>query len=264
MNIWNWEPTLLLGLALQAVGYLACVGPLRRWFPGATPVSSARIQVFLLGTLTLFLALVSPLDVLGDDYLLSAHMVQHLLLTLVAPPLLLLGTPRWLFRPLLRIPLALPIGRVLTNPLVAFALFNITFDLWHLPSLYEATLHQLDLHILEHLMFIATATLTWWPIFSPLDELPAIPIPLQFLYLFLQTLPPTVLGALIAFSGTILYPTYARTPRIWGITPQVDQQLGGLIMWIPGGLVFFIVLSVIFLRWISREEYEPASEGLRG
>src|SRR5919109_117247 len=107
--MWNWEPSILIGLALQAGAYLACVGPLRGRFAGSAPVPQWQVQTFLLGVLVMFIALVSPLDTLGDGYLLTAHMVQHLLITLVAPPLLLLGTPRWLLRPLLIPRFALPI-----------------------------------------------------------------------------------------------------------------------------------------------------------
>src|SRR5205085_8270808 len=114
-------------------------------------------------------------DTLGDRYLLTAHMVQHLSLTLVAPPLLLLGTPRWLLRPLLIPRFALPIGRTLTSPLVAFLLFNATFAIWHFPALYEPTLHNQLPHILEHVMSFVTATLTRWPIFSPHDAQPPPP-----------------------------------------------------------------------------------------
>ena len=260
MYTWNWEPSILIGLALQAGAYLACVGPLRGRFAGSSPVPQSQIQTFLLGVLVLFIALVSPLDTLGDRYLLTAHMVQHLSLTLVAPPLLLLGTPRWLLRPLLIPRFALPIGRALTSPLVAFLLFNATFAIWHFPALYEPTLHNQPLHILEHVMFFATATLTWWPIFSPLDELPRLPEPAQCLYLFLESLPPTILGAVITFAGSALYPTYAAAPRVWGLSPLADQQLGGLIMWIPGGLVFFAVMSVVFISWLNRDEREQSRD----
>jgi putative membrane protein len=257
---WNWEPSILIGLALQVGTYLACVGPLRGRFPGSAPVSPARVQVFLLGSLVLFIALVSPLDTLGDGYLLSAHMIQHMLITLVAPPLLLIGTPPWLFRPLLRLPLALPIGRFLTTPLFTFFVYNATFSIWHVPRYYEATLQSLPIHILEHVMFFVTATLTWWPIFSPMDELPRLSDPLQCLYLFFESLPPTILGALITFSDTLLYPTYARAPRVWGLTPAIDQQAAGLIMWIPGALVFLLVLTVVFFRWFGEDDYKPSQD----
>jgi putative membrane protein len=253
---WQWEPSVLAGLALLAGAYLACVGPLRSRFGGSAPVPRARIQTFLAGVLLLFIALVSPLDTLSDSYLLSAHMVQHLLMTLIVPPLLLLGTPGWLLRPLLRVRFATPVGRALTSAVVAFLLFNAIFAVWHVPALYELTLENEALHILEHVMFLATAMLTWWPVFGPLDELPRASEPAQILYLFFQSLPPTVLGALITFAGEPLYPAYTAAPRLWGLSVATDQQLGGLIMWIPGALVFFVVLTVIFFRWLNREEYE--------
>jgi putative membrane protein len=255
MYTWNWEPSILIGLALQVGAYLACVGPLRGRFPGSAPVPLAQVQTFLLGSLVLFIALVSPIDTLADGYLLMMHMVQHLLITMIAPPLLLVGTPRWLLRPVLRVPLALPIGRLLTKPVVAFLAFNFTFAIWHVPAYYEATLHSLPIHVLEHVLFLTTATLTWWPVFSPLDELPAIAAPLQCLYLFFESIPPTILGALITFSSTILYPTYARAPRVWGIAALDDQQAAGLIMWIPGALIYLAVLTVVFFRWFNGDEH---------
>lgn len=264
MFTWNWEPSLLIGLALQAGAYLLCVGPLRRMFPGSAPVPLSQIQTFLLGTLTLFIALVSPLDILGDDYLLSAHMIQHLLLALIAPPLLLLGTPRWLLRPAVTFPLGRSVGRALTHPVVVFLSFNIVFAIWHVPRYYDAALQDTTVHIIEHILFFATATLTWWPIFSPLDELPRLPEGGQVLYLFFQSLPAAILGAIITFAGDPLYPTYASAPRVWGMSVMADQQLGGLLMWVAGGLVFFIVLTIIFFRWFRDDDYEPAGEGVAG
>lgn len=262
MFAWNFDPAILIGLALQAGAYLACVGPLRSRFPESEPVSPARIQTFLLGSLVLFIALCSPIETLGDGYLLSAHMIQHMLMTLIAPPLLLIGTPRWLLKPLLRVPLALPVGRLLTHPIVAFASYNLVFSIWHVPAYYEATLRSTPIHIVEHIMFFGTAVLTWWPIFSPLDQLPRLPDPAQCLYLFVESLPPTILGALITFAG-VLYPTYARAPRVWGISPELDQQAAGLLMWIPGSLVFLTVLTVVFFRWFNENDYEPSYDARR-
>jgi putative membrane protein len=258
MYQWNWEPGLLAGLIAQIGAYLACVGPLRRWFPGSEPVAASQVQVFALGWLALFAALVSPVDTLATS-LLTMHMVQHLLLTLVAPPLMLMGTPRWLLRPLLRLPGALPIGRMLTRVVPAFFIYNIVFGLWHVPRYYELALANEQVHILEHLTFFVTAALTWWPICSPLDELPARPPGVQVLYLFLQSLPPTILGAILTFASEPLYPSYVRAPHLWGLDPLTDQQLAGLLMWIPGSLVFFGVLTVVFIRWLNRDEYETPS-----
>ncbi|MBC8161081.1 MAG: cytochrome c oxidase assembly protein [Roseiflexaceae bacterium] len=271
MYYWNWEPQLLLGLFGQASAYLLCtVGPLRRFFPGAQPETNGQVYTFMLVVLTLNEALVSPLDALGDDYLLTAHMVQHLLLALVAPPLLLLGTPRWLLRPLVELPylkqVTRPIGRTLTNPLVALLAFNIVFSLWHIPRYYEAALQDPTVHIIEHVTFFSTAVLTWWPIFGTIDEFPQLNDGAKVLYLFFQSLPPTILGAMITFANVPIYPTYAAAPRLYGMGALEDQVLGGLIMWVPGGLIFFTVLTVIFFKWFGRDdddywEYDTAAEG---
>jgi putative membrane protein len=256
MYTWNLQPPLVLGLLAQFGLYLAITGPLRRYFPDSTPVSKTQIQLFGIGWLSLFLALVSPIEVLSG-YLLTMHMVQHLLITLVAAPLLLLGTPRWLFRPLLKIPGALEIGRLITGPVFAFLIYNFTFSLWHVPRFYDLALTNESIHILEHVMFLVTAALTWWPICSPMDELPAQPAGVQVLYLFLQTLPATILRALLTFADQPLYSYYTRAQRLWGLSALNDQAIAGLIMWIPGSLVFFGVLTAIFINWLSREDRDP-------
>ena len=110
-----------------------------------------------------------------------------------------------------------------------------------------------DLHILQHLTFMASAVLMWWPLLSPLPEVPRISYPAQMLYLFMLGIPMSVVGALIALSERLLYPFYLEVPRLWDLTPLVDQQLGGLIMWVPGGLVFWIVMTVVWFRWAARE-----------
>jgi len=257
--MWNWQPTVLIGVALLAGGYLSAIGPWRRRFGASAPVSRGQVISFLLGALIILLALVSPLDELGDEYLFSAHMTQHLLLTLVAPPLLLLGTPGWLLRPLLRRRSAARAGRVLTKQVVAFVLFNGVFLAWHLPTFYEATLQSESIHVVEHLMFIATAVLNWWPILSPLPELPRLSYPAQILYLFLEALPATVLGALLVFAPAPLIPTYATAPRLFGLDVMTDQQVSGLIMWMPGGMIYLIALAVVFFKWLGREEGEAQS-----
>jgi putative membrane protein len=254
---WQWEHA-LVPAALAAI-YLLCAGPLRRRFADAPPPPRIRAQLFLIGVLVLFVSVATPLDTLSG-YLLSAHMIQHLLMTLIVPPLLLLGTPEWMLRPLLALPFARAIGRALTHPVVAFLLFNFVFSAWHVPDLYNLALQNNTVHILEHLLFLSTAVLTWWPVFSPTRELPRLPEPVQLLYLFFESLPPTILGALITFAGEPLYPEYVSAPRLWGLSVMLDQQLGGLIMWIPGALVYFIVLTVVFFRWLNRDEYERSRD----
>ncbi len=251
IDSWNLEPALLIMLPAQVLGYLLCIGPLRRFFPGATPVTPLRQQSFLFGMAILFIALVSPIDTYAG-YLFSAHMVQHLLLALVVPPFLLAGIPGWLLAPLWRVPLALSLARWLTRPLVAFLLFNVVFIGWHVPALYDLALREQRVHIYEHLTILFSALLTWWPIFGNASELPRAHPLLQTAYLFLQSLPSTILGALISFATDPLYPHYTTVPRLWGIGLMEDQQAAGLIMWIPGSLVFFAVMAVVFVSWLNR------------
>jgi putative membrane protein len=254
LSAWNWEPSVLLGVALLIAAYLAALGPYRSRFPGSQKVDRARVVTFLTGAFIMLFALVSPLDEIGDRYLFSVHMTQHLLLTLVAPPLMLIGTPGWLLRPLFRDPVILRAARFFTNPVVAFAFFNIDFVAWHIPSFYEATLQNETLHILEHLLFIGTAFLNWWPVLSPLPELPRLPAPAQILYLFAQALPATLLGGFIVFATEPLMPTYAAAPAIFGIDALNDQMISGMIMWMPGGMVYLIALSIVWFAWLDREE----------
>lgn len=257
MNFWAFDPGPILGLLGLLLIYSVCTGPLRGLFAGSEPVSVAQQIYFYLGNAALWLALVTPIATLGDGYLLTMHMVQHLLMTLIAPPLLLKGTPGWLLRPLLDIPGVFPVARFLTLPLVAYMLFNFTFSVWHVPAYYDLTLQNDFVHVTEHLLFFSTAVLTWWPIYSPLKELPPASVGMQVLYLFFQSIPPAIVGAMITFAGTVLYQTYADAPRIWSLTPLQDQATAGLIMWVPGGLVFFSVLTVIFFRWFGNDERDP-------
>ena len=252
MYDWNLQPQLVVGLLGQISVYAALTGPLRRYFPGSAPVEATQRGLFVLGWLALVVALISPIDTLAA-YLLTMHMSQHILLTLVGPPLLLLGTPRWLFRPLLRIPGVLPIGQFLTGVVPCFLIFNTVFSLWHVPRFYEAALLNEPIHILEHASIFLTAGLLWWPVCSPLDELPTPQPLLQAVYLFVQTFPPTILGAILTFADQPIYHYYERTQSLWGLTPMGDQALAGLIMWIPGSLLFFGILSVVFIRMLNRD-----------
>ncbi len=250
---WNLEPSILIGTALITGLYLYAIGPLRkRQFPNEQIMTGQTIA-FLSGVLIMFLALVSPLDELGDSYLFSAHMVQHLCLTILGPPLLLLGTPEWMVKPVLQNKVIFKVAKVLTYPVVAFVLYNADFWLWHAPPLYNATLENQTIHILEHLTFIVFGLLYWWPIFSPSKDLPRLPFGGQILYLFVSGMPSVLLGAGLTFSPP-LYAPYIAAPRIWGISAATDQQLGGLIMWVPVSIFYIVVMSVLFIRWMLQQE----------
>jgi len=256
---WNWEPSIVIGTALVVGLYLYAVGPLRRKYHLAESVKRGQVCSFLLGVSIMFLALVSPLDELGDSYLFSAHMVQHLCLTIVVPPLLLLGTPGWLVEPLLRKAMIFRIARVLTFPVVAFFLYNIDFWLWHAPPLYNAALENQGIHIFEHATFIVFGVIYWWPVFSPSALLPRLSMGGQVLYLFLSGMPAVALGAGLTFLPP-LYAPYLAAPRIWGLTAATDQQLGGLIMWIPGNIFYIVIASILFISWMQGQEAKQREE----
>ena len=249
-NRWDLHPSVVAGLVLLG-GLYVYLGGLR----------SVRRHVasFAGALVVLFLALNGPLHNLSDTYLFSAHMAQHLVLTLVFPPLLLYGCPAGVVRPLLRPKWVMALGRVVTRPLAAAVLFTAPIVIWHVPVLYEAALRHHNLHIVQHLVFLTTAVIMWWPVLSPVPELPRIPHLLQLLYLFLLGIPMSVTGALISLSDSVLYPFYAAGPRVWGLSPLEDQQIGGLLMWVLGGLMLWIVMTVVWFRysvWDARGDAE--------
>lgn len=242
-----------LGLALVASAYLLGVGPLRRWLGWAGAMPRARMLAFFGGLALLFVALNGPLHDLAERALFSAHMVQHLLLALVVPPLLLVGAPGWLLRPILVLPGVARTGRALTRPLAAFSIYTVVLAAWHLPLLYDWAMRNHDIHILQHLIFIAMGLLFWWPVLSPLPEWPRLSPPAQMLYLFLAGIPMSLVAALITLSDDLLYPFYAGAPRVWGLTPLADQRAGGVIMWVPGTLVFVVAITCVFFGWAHAE-----------
>jgi putative membrane protein len=247
--------SVVAGIVGLAVLYALAVESYRDRFPRSSPISFTRQAAFGGGIAVLFFALATPLDTLADEYLFTAHMIQHLLLTLIAAPLLIIGTPGWLLRSILKGARLDGFVRWARHPLPAFFIFNIIFAMAHVPSLYEQTLASPPLHAFEHLVFIATAMLMWMPVLSPVPEIAGRYPPLgQVLYLFLQTVPASLVGALLAATSVAYYPTYILAPRIVGLSPLEDQQLGGLIMWVGSGLFFLLISGVVFFSWANREE----------
>jgi putative membrane protein len=265
-SAWNWDASLLLGLGMAA--WLYSRGAKGLWRSAGTGRGVSRWQVlsFASGLLILFVALVSPLDPLSGA-LFSAHMVQHLLLILVAAPLLVLGASpvvfawgvpssvrpglgRWWHRQAgLRVSLSWA-WRALSGPMFVWALHTIAVWAWHLPVAYQAALRNEWLHILEHLSFLGTALLFWWVVLRG-DRLNR---GLAALYVFTMALLSGVLGALITFSTSAWYPDYASTTLAWGLTPLEDQQLAGVIMWVPGNVVYLVALLWILWDWFQQME----------
>jgi putative membrane protein len=261
---WHANPSVVIGVAVLGIGYVVATLGRRRIDPDAS-VEPARVGSFGGFLLVLLGALTGPVHELSDDYLFSAHMVQHMLLIFAMPPLLLYGIPGWMLRPVVRDERVARLGRRLTRPTSAFVIFNVTLVTWHLPPLYNLAMEHHPVHIVEHLMFMATSVILWWPVLSPFPEVPRAPYPVQLLYLFVVGLPMVMVSIFIAMADGLLYPFYATAPRIWDqLTPHADQNLGGLIMWIPGGLVFLMAIAVVFFRWQAAgadDRAVPAVEG---
>ncbi len=257
VSAWNWEPSVLLGCAALLAADLVAAG-----FR-----CSKDVAWFGAGVGVLLLALVSPIDTLGDAYLFSAHMLQHLLLLLIVPPLLLLGIPREPVRRALRRPPVRRVECVLAQPLLAWSLGVGTMWLWHLPALYNAALAHAGIHVVEHLCFLGSAATFWWPLVAPVGEARLTPVAAA-LYLFAAAAASTILGIILTFVSPGLYPLYLRPgdrlgilPLLrdgWGFSPAVDQQTGGILMWVGGGLVYLGAIIATLARWYG----EPDEDAL--
>ncbi len=251
---WDLHPdVVLLCLALEG-SYLYAVTQLRRRISGAGPVSRSQVVAFSLGVLVIYAASGSPMHDLADRYLVSAHMLQHILLMLVVPPLLLAGMPGWLWQVPLRLPGAMPVARVLSHGLVALVVFNAVLLLAHLPSAVDLQVREWWFHLFVHAALVGAGLVMWWPILSPLPELPPLSYPLQMGYLFLLSLLPAVMAAFVTFSDRVVYPVYAEAPRIWGLSPITDQQIAGGLMKLLGSLILWSFIAVAFFKWYAREE----------
>jgi len=258
-----WYPDLLAWTILLNAAYLLLVNLWRRAYRWGPPVPVWKQVLFSLGLWTVYLSEGTPIHILSERYLFSVHMLQHTLLTMVMPPLLLLGTPEWALLPLLRVRPVQAVLRVLVHPAPALLLFNLIYSFWHLPVAYQTILLYRWFHVVQHAILVFTATLMWWPVCSPTRALPRLSEPAQMVYLFLAALTQIAAFAVITFSDVVLYPFYEQAPRIFGLDAMADQQLAGAVMHLSGSIIFTFAWVIIFFRWVSREERhavpDPAS-----
>ncbi|MGF1483273.1 MAG: cytochrome c oxidase assembly protein [Opitutales bacterium] len=262
---WHTEPFLLLSLLGAGWLFVLLMGPFRSRFGGAPAAFPWwRVAVFLLAIGGLYLTVGSPLDQLGEDYLFSAHMIQHMLLIYLLPPLFLVALPRWLTDTLLAPPALRWIWQRLTQPVFAGIFFTLCYSLWHIPILYEAALHDKALHILEHVMMFVPALFMWWPILGNSARVPPISYGSRMLYVFVLMILQFPVFGVLCFSGEALYPTYTFAPRIIeGFTALQDQVLGGVIMKVVNMGVSLTILAASFYAWYREDERQQVEQSLR-
>jgi putative membrane protein len=240
---------------------LSRLGP-RSVAQGERAASPAQVASFTAGALSLGLVTAWPVHDLAEHYLLSVHMVQHLVISMVAPPLLIYGTPAWLLRRILSIEPFNWAVRNLARPFIALVLFNVVIVVTHWPLVVDLTLRHHPVHFLAHLILFSSAALMWWPALDPLPEMPGLSYPGRMLYLFLQSIVPTVPASFLTFGSSALYRFYAEAPRIWGLSALTDQRIAGLIMKIVGGAILWLFIAVIFFKWFAQEHASPGWDAL--
>lgn len=258
---WSVPPAASFALALTALVYL------RGWFllrrAGLPLLPPWRAISFLLGLLSLWIALASPLDTFSG-FVLTAHMLQHMILMMVAPPLILLGAPlvplvrglpifaaREFAGPFLNWRLANQVGNTLTHPIVAMLLMGAAMFAWHTPKLYELALASGSWHEVEHACFFLTSLIFWWPVIQPWPSRAQWPRWAMVPYLLVADLQNTALSAILVFSDSVLYPSYATEPSLFGFSAQHDQAASGAIMWVLGSLAYMVPAIVIAVQCLQ-------------
>jgi len=250
---WELNADVIFVCALVLGAYWYAVTNLRDELSDAGRVKRSQVLFFTAGVLSIYAASSSPIHELAEGYLASVHMFQHLVYTLIAPPLLILGTPAWLMRAPLRNATCFRAARFIALPLVCFTVFNAVQVLTHLPSAVDLSLRVHSFHFAVHAALLGSAVLMWWPVLSPLEELPRLSPPLQMGYLFVQSLLPSVIAAFLTFSDGALYKFYAEAPRTWGLSAIEDQQFAAFVMKIIGSVILWSFIAYAFFRWYEKE-----------
>jgi putative membrane protein len=240
---WPFDPTVYVGL----VALFLC----HAWLAGTVSDAERKHSLYLgLGLLTLWVALETPIDTIGDHYLDSVHMLQHVLLGFVAPPLMLLGLSPQMVARLVR----LPGVRAITEPVPAQVIAGVVMIAWHLPPLYNATLSSEDLHIVEHLTFIAAGVVLYWPILEATSAQARWQMSpgVKLLYMLVATLPQDGVALALIFSRVPFYDYYAHAPRlIASLTPVIDQTVAGAVLMGLGKATFAVAAMAVFFRWFG-------------
>ena len=242
---WPFDPTVYAGLLALFLGHALLAR-------SASDAGRKHTVYFLLGLFTLWVALETPIDPISDVYLDTVHMLQHVLLAFVAPPLLLLGLSAGMVAKLVRIPGL----RALAEPIPAQVIAAVVMIAWHFPVLYELTLRNEDIHILEHLTFIASGVVLYWPIIEATSAHARWNMSpgARLVYMLLATLPQDGVALALIFSRTTFYAFYEEAPRlIAGYTALIDQTIAGAVLMIFGKVTLGVAAAAVFFRWFGAE-----------
>jgi putative membrane protein len=252
---------LLVGLL--AAGYAIAVN---RLGPHSAPAGTqivTRLQVTCFASALGGTALVStwPIHDLGEGYLFSVHMVQHLTISLIVAPLLLLGTPAWLARWLLSPRWLLRFVRTMARFIPAMILYTVVVVFTHIPAVVDAALKNGLTHFSIHALLLLSSLIVWMPVASPLPEVPRLPPLTRMLFLFLQVVVPTIPASFLTFGDRPLYRFYEHVPRLYEVvSPMEDMRVAGLTMKIAGGIVLWVIIAIVFFRWYNDEEIGTSSQ----
>jgi putative membrane protein len=247
VGAWHLEPTVIAGAFIALSFYTYGAVMLRASIP------PWRAACFLAGVVIIFLALASPLDSAAHR-LLSMHMLQHVALTTLGPPLLLLGLTPSLVDPLLRPASVRRIAATLTHPVFAGALFIVNMWFWHVPPIYDQALNHLGVHIAMHIAYLGTGLLFWWPVVQPSAVIGRIGEGARLLYLLATGMPMGLLALLFFASNGVIYDYYETSNPLWGLSPTDDQQIAGLVMGALGEAAGFTAVTLLFFRFLDHEE----------
>ena len=254
---WHTEPLLLITLLLVGWLYALGTGPLRdRIAPDVSEYPRRAALLFYLGLIIVYLAVGSPLDQIGEQFLFSAHMTQHMLLIYVSPVLFIFGTPRWLIDWLLQPEALRKSMHLLTHPACGGLLFTFVYTVWHVPALYEAALQDKRIHVLEHWTMFSLGLLMLWPYLTTSTRVPRRSYGVRMLAIFLLMVGQLPVFAFLSFAGEAIYPTYAWAPRIIPLDALNDQILGGIIMKVVNMGFSLTILAISFYFWAKTEEQD--------
>ena len=260
---WNWNPLTTLLLCMVAYVYL---NGLSNWTRPSHPISRWQRVSFFSGLFVIFIALQSPLDNLSE-HMLSFHQLQHFMLRMLAPLLILLGAPltpmlrglppwmlRGVVRPVVRNDLARAAYDKLTNPVISTLIFMGTLYLWQIPGGFNLALRNEFVHALMHMTMMSSGFIFYWAVIDPAPRRSRVHYGLRVLYLGLIVLPNTILGAVITFSKSLVYTGYADVYRPFDMSLITDQQIGGLLLWVPGDMMSVLAAGIVMIMWYQREE----------